>query len=85
MVFVGIRLSYVRGAVFVECLSDFAIFFHSRNCNKLFGFQDSTVIKIPPEGSFKIFDNKEFADILMRSANKGFDSVYGLTNMCTIQ
>lgn len=81
----GVQLHYVGGALFAECNSDSAIFVQSRNCNNQRGFHLSTVIKIPPTCSLKIFDNQLFADLLAQSVNHGFEAVFELTKMCTIR
>ncbi|XP_001602991.1 protein mothers against dpp [Nasonia vitripennis] len=81
----GVQLHYVSGALFAECNSDSAIFVQSRNCNTQRGFHQSTVIKIPPTCSLKIFDNQLFADLLGQSVNHGFEAVFELTKMCTIR
>jgi hypothetical protein len=81
----GVHLYNVGQEVYAECLSDSAVFVQSRNCNYSHEFHPTTVCKIPPSCTLRIFDNKVFADLLKEAVNHGFEAVYELTKHCTIR
>ncbi|CAK9289923.1 unnamed protein product [Gordionus sp. m RMFG-2023] len=84
----GVHIYYVGGEVFAECLSDpgsSSIFVQSRICNHAHSFHPSTVCKIPPGHTLKIFDNAHFARALGECVTLGYEAVYELTKMCVIR
>ena len=81
----GVHLYYVGGEVFAECISESSIFIQSRNCNYVHGFLPTTVCKVPPNCSLKIFDNQVFSQLLSRSVSQGYEAVFELVKMCTIR
>ncbi|BFZ09566.1 hypothetical protein BsWGS_12605 [Bradybaena similaris] len=81
----GVHLCYLRGEIFAECMSGSSIFIQSRNFNYSNNFHPTTVCKILPNHSLKIFNNEEFASLLRQSINHGFEAVYELSKMCVIR
>lgn len=76
---------YENNTVYAHCLSDQAIFVQSRFFNYEQGLNLTTVCKIPPGCHLKIFDNKGFAALLKQSVQQDYQSVFQLTQMCTIR
>ncbi|XP_052694767.1 mothers against decapentaplegic homolog 3-like [Crassostrea angulata] len=81
----GVQLTYNGQEVYVECLSDRAIFVQSPLTNHQYKWHPNMVCKIPPGCKLRIFDNQEFASLLAQSFEQGFEYVYKLTKMCTIR
>ncbi|EUB59366.1 Mothers against decapentaplegic [Echinococcus granulosus] len=81
----GLNLLYISGEVFVECLSDAAIFVQSPSCNRLNNWHPATVVKVPPRCNLRVFDNREFAELLSQSVTRNYETVFSLTHMCFIR
>jgi len=83
----GVKLTYVRefGTLYAECLSNNAIFVQSRNCNHIHNFHPTTVCKISPGFSLKIFDAAKFGELLNSYMQIGFNRSYDLTKMTIIR
>jgi hypothetical protein len=56
----GVRLYYIGGEVFAECLSDTPIFVQSPSCNQRFQWHPATVCKIPPRKKINFCSSIDF-------------------------
>ena len=82
----GVHIYMVNHEVFAECLSDSAIFVQSRNCNHYHGFHSTTVCKIPPTCTLRIFDSNVFYQQLEQAVHsEQIESLAELTKQCSIR
>lgn len=81
----GVCLTIEGTEVYVWNRSQSSIFVQSRLVNRKSNFAQSTVIKIGPNWSLKIFDFDDFACILKEAVEQHFESVFELVNMCTVR
>ncbi|VDP90300.1 unnamed protein product [Echinostoma caproni] len=81
----GLRLHHVGNEVYLECLSDAAIFVQSPSCNHYHNWHPATVVKVPPKCNLKLFDSRAFASQLAECITRSYESVFALTHMCAIR
>ena len=81
----GIHVYNDNGDAYVENLSSCPIFVQSRSCNFENGFHQDTVYKLISGCSLRVFQSKKFDELLKDAINRGYDSVYELSNMCVIK
>eukprot|EP00731_Ephydatia_muelleri_P039114 Em1118g1a len=67
----GVQLTYTGGELFVDCLSEYAIFIQSNTMARSQCLPTSSVMKLPPGGSTKVFSNMEFAKLFHETVDKG--------------
>ena len=75
----GVRLYYIGGEVFAECLSESAIFVQSPNCNQRFGWHPATVTGAK---TFTRLANFSLRPILTKSTWKKFGLGYSRPGKC---
>lgn len=83
----GVKLTYVDGEVYVECLCEASIFVASPMMF-LGDSGDGTsegVMKVVEGSSVKVFSTPQFSKLLSDAVPKGFEAVYKLTNYCTFR
>ncbi|CAI2725284.1 unnamed protein product [Schistosoma spindalis] len=81
----GIRLHHIGSEVYLECLSDAAVFVQSPSCNRFYSWHPATVVKVPPKCNLKLFDSAAFASQLADNMSRSYESVFSLTHMCSIR
>ena len=83
----GICLENRDDKIYVKNLSESSIFFHSKNCNVENQLHQHAVVKIEPQGSHKIFDQKIFMDLVQEALNqdKAYDRLFHLMEHCIIK
>lgn len=81
----GLGLYYDGEEVHLQCLSNCAIFMQSIMFNITHNFNANAVAKVHPGNSLKIFDIRDFRQILESSVSKGYKAVYDLTKLCTVR
>lgn len=81
----GIHVYYVNNELFLECLSEYPVFVQGAMLNHMHDFQPNTVCKVLSKCTFKIFDAVQYANLLGKVVNDGFEQTYALTKMCTIR
>ncbi|CAH8467815.1 unnamed protein product [Heterobilharzia americana] len=81
----GLKLHHIGSEVYLECLSDAAVFVQSPSCNHFHNWHPATVVKVPPKCNLKLFDSTTFASQLADCMSRSYESVFALTHMCSIR
>ncbi|XP_065185288.1 mothers against decapentaplegic homolog 1-like [Sycon ciliatum] len=78
----GMRMDYIGGEVFVECLSEASLFVQSRNANIINHVHPATVCKLTKTHNMRVFDNPRFDADLTEAVHQGRDAVSKLASKC---
>ncbi|XP_065185281.1 mothers against decapentaplegic homolog 1-like isoform X1 [Sycon ciliatum] len=78
----GMRVVYVGGEVFVECLSEASLFVQSRYANAINHVHPSTVCKLTKTQNMRVFNNVWLAGDLTGAVDQGYDAVNNLVSHC---
>ncbi|GMR53573.1 hypothetical protein PMAYCL1PPCAC_23768, partial [Pristionchus mayeri] len=81
----GVRLYHSGGEVYIECLSDHPIFVQCPAANRRYGMAASSVVRVEPKTTLKIFNYSEFSNELAQAVERGFEPVYSLIKLCSIR
>lgn len=81
----GCRFYTCGNEIYLECLSDQAIFVQNANCNRRHGLHLATVCKIPSRCALCVFKKDEFAYLVEKCVPFGFEAVYALTRLCSVR
>uniref|UniRef100_A0A0N5A8D4 MH2 domain-containing protein n=1 Tax=Syphacia muris TaxID=451379 RepID=A0A0N5A8D4_9BILA len=81
----GCRFYTCGNEIYLECLSDQAIFVQNANCNRRHGLHLATVCKIPSHCTLCVFKKDEFAYLVEKCVPFGFEAVYALTRLCSVR
>jgi hypothetical protein len=81
----GINVRNDNGDIYVENVSESAVFVHSRNSNRSEMCEASAVCKVFPGYSLRVFQSKLFAELLRASVDDGYDAVHELIHMCLVK
>ncbi|KAL7630314.1 UNVERIFIED_CONTAM: hypothetical protein RMT77_019540 [Armadillidium vulgare] len=81
----GLCMWYIGGEIYLECLSECAVFVNSHCLNVMSNMYESSVVKLTKGSSLKVFNEGVFAHLLSEGINRGYEYVYGLTKYCFIR
>jgi len=81
----GVELKQDGHSVILTCRSGNPVFIQSPNCNQRYGWDLTTVVKVPNGCNLAIFDTEAFSRTLADSIAGGFEEVYKMARMCSIR